>query len=174
MPNRAGGPARGSSMGWPRNTPDVWPGLRRPASGPTEYYQHYQNGNITVGTAPVRLSEDRIICNSLLVRAGKTNAGRINFGGQNVSTLNGMELDAGEGIYVSTTDTMSQQQALRSQLANTSAMAELAGAMSPEEIVGVFIEPRIVLRLNDFFCVANLAAQNVRFFYTQVISTPGR
>lgn len=163
-----------------KTIPDILRRFRFPASGPTEYYQVYNNFNRAVGIQLLSLypAQQRTPASLVFIQSDNANLGFVSVGGQNTNIANGAQLAPGMAVvFTAEGGQMDVARMLAGQL-GASALAQVdytgLGFTSDvflESLGGVFNPngPRIVIDVAQFFAVATLAAQNVRIVYTQLI-----
>lgn len=165
---------------------DIVRRFRRPASGPTEYYQEFLNFNMAAGVNLLPLRAQRTPATMAFIQNDADNLGYLSVGGQNVNLLNGARLDPGQALVI--TAEAQDMGALGTRMAAGSLGAGVMGniealtaaGMHPEEVNGFMNSifdpnlPRVVFLLNQIFVISDLAAQNVRILYTQHQRIPGR
>ncbi len=136
----------------------------RAEAPPRERYQRPHCYNLGIGTAFVRLAQQRTPVLSFLVQNDINNTGIINVGDSHVSLVNGVQLDPGRAWVFS----VNNDGLLATSLSSTP--INWADAMNGYGAQGANFDPGITLYIDvaDFFAISDTAAplQNLRVFWS--------
>jgi hypothetical protein len=153
--------------------PDLLRRFRMPATSAGDVYQKFRSDALTVGTTPIRLVNQPIPSDFVMVMASITNTGIVYIGGETVSADVGIELDAGRALAFSPSPIAMQSANMQGQTA-LGLLPYIEGMSALEqrqyvESLGVQLQRagrRFVINIADIWVVADSSDQNVRFIYT--------
>jgi hypothetical protein len=139
----------------------------RAARGPQYQTQAMSNYNVAVGLARIPVSAARLVCDLVYLQADLGNLGVINIGGPDVNINNGIQLDAGRAVVLTPVQLIYNGVAftytsLGIGLAPQTQLIASGGGRAQSML------PQVV-DLNLVFTVADIAAQNLRVCYFNVV-----
>jgi len=146
---------------------DLWRRFTAP-TGIQDIYQTINNDAATIGLARVALAVGRVPADYIFLQASLANAGVICVGGVNVTTVNGVELDAGRAIAFSPVSPLQPGSLARGLMTGslTAGVLRNVESLDYSELRELQSQApagaRIVLDLSHFYAVADIAGQTLR------------
>lgn len=134
----------------------------RPSQRPL-VYQRKLNISIPLTAVPVAIMNQTFPCDAFIINNPSTNASSIFWGDQSVQATNGMEIQPGLPVLLSTSNTRQLWEVQNALKDLAAIMAGRQGIDPPQEE----LSPRVVFDMNDQYLVSPAANQtvSVMFFF---------
>jgi len=155
--------------------PDILRRFRIPAQTAGDVYQKFRVSSLIVDTTPIPLSNQPVPSDFLLIMASLENEGIVYIGDSQVSSTNGLELDAGRAFVISPNTSIMESANIQGQTA-LGLLPYIEGMSALEqrqylESLGNQLRRtgrRLVINVADLWLVASQQNQSVRIFYTLI------